>query len=110
MAQSRPGVVSGPQPGRLGMVVKVRCGPTQGRLIRQNAKRLYAAFPGAAQELGIQQLLDTPITDATGVAQGPDSICNASVPLPTPAPTGVLPTGGGVPHYPDPITECACLR
>jgi hypothetical protein len=78
--------------------------------IRQNAGRLYAAFPGVAQELGIQQLLDTPITDAAGIAQWTDSICNASVPLPTPAHTGVLPAGGGVHHYPSPITEIAFFK
>jgi hypothetical protein len=84
--------------------------PAKVDLIRQNAKRLYAAFPGSAQELGIQPLLDTPITDAGGVAQWTDSICNASVPLPTPAHTGVLPTGGGVHHYPSPITEIAFFK
>ena len=84
--------------------------PAKVDLIRQNAKRLYAAFPGAAQELGIQPLLDTPITDATGVAQWTDSICNASVPLPEPAHTGVLPAGGGVHHYPSPITEIAFFK
>jgi hypothetical protein len=73
--------------------------------IRRNAQRLYAGFPGAAQELGIQELLNTPITDAAGVGQWTDSICNASVPLPPPAHTGVLPTAGGVHHYPTPITD-----
>jgi hypothetical protein len=79
--------------------------PQKVDLLRQNAQRLYAAFPGAAAELGIQELLDTPITDAAGIAQWTDSICNASVPLPTPDHTGVLPSGGGVHHYPSPITE-----
>jgi hypothetical protein len=79
-------------------------------LLRQNAKRLYVAFPEAAKELGIQQLLDTPITDAAGIAAWTDSICNASVPLPTPAHTGVLPTGGGVHHYPSPVTEIAFFK
>ena len=79
--------------------------PAKVDLLRQNAQRLYAAFPEAAQELGIQQLLETPITDAAGVAQWTDSICNASIPLPIPAHTGVLPTGGGVHYYPSPITE-----
>jgi hypothetical protein len=79
--------------------------PAKVDLLRQNAQRVYAAFPEAAGELGIQSLLDTPITDAAGIAQWTDSICNASVPLPTPAHTGVLPTGGGVHHYPSPITE-----
>jgi hypothetical protein len=78
--------------------------------MRQNARRLYAAFPEAARELGIQQLLDTPITDAAGIAAWTDSICNASVPLPTPAHTGVLPKGGGVHHYPSPITEIAFFK
>src|SRR5215472_4752362 len=73
--------------------------------IRRNAQRLYAGFPGAAQELGIQALLDTPIIDAAGIGQWTDSICNASVPLPPPAHTGVLPTAGGVHHYPTPITD-----
>ena len=84
--------------------------PAKVDLIRQNAKRLYAAFPDAVQELGIQQLLDTPITDAAGVAAWTDSICNASVPLPSPAHTGVLPAGGGVHHYPTPITDIAFFK
>lgn len=84
--------------------------PAKVDLLRQNAQRLYAAFPEAAQELGIQQLLSTPITDAAGVAQWTDSICNASVPLPTPAHTGVLPAGGGVHHYPSPITEISFFK
>jgi len=84
--------------------------PAKVDLLRQNAQRLYAAFPEAAQELGIQTLLDTPITDAAGIAQWTDSICNASVPLPTPAHTGVLPTGGGVHHYPSPITEIVFFK
>ena len=84
--------------------------PAKVDLIRQNASRLYAAFPDAVQELGIRQLLDTPITTAAGVAQWTDSICNASVPLPAPAHTGVLPAGGGVHHYPSPITEIAFFK
>lgn len=84
--------------------------PAKVDLLRQNAQRVYAAFPDAVQELGIQSLLDTPITDAAGIAQWTDSICNASVPLPTPAHTGVLPTGGGVHHYPSPITEITFFK
>ena len=79
--------------------------PAKVDLLRLNAKRLYAACPEAAQELGIQELLDTPITDAAGIANWTDSICNASMPLPAVAHTGVLPKGGGVHHYPSPITE-----
>jgi hypothetical protein len=50
-------------------------------------------------------LLATPITDAAGVAKWTDSICNASVPLSPVAHTGELPKGGGVHHYPTPITD-----
>src|SRR5215831_5408967 len=84
--------------------------PAKVDLLRQNARRLYAAFPEAVQELGIGQLLDTPITDAAGVAAWTDSICNASVPLPPHAHTGVLPAGGGVHHYPSPVTEIAFFK
>jgi hypothetical protein len=73
--------------------------------LRINARRLYAAFPGAAEELGIRELLDTPITDAAGVAKWTDSICNASVALPRPLHTGVLPGKSGVHHYPTPVQE-----
>lgn len=73
--------------------------------LRLNARRLYAAFPGSAAELGIQALLDTPVTDAAGVAAWCDSICNASIPLPPSAHTGVLPKNGGVHHYPAPIVD-----
>jgi hypothetical protein len=75
--------------------------------LRLNARRLYAAFPEAADELGIRELLDTPITDAAGVARWTDSICNASVPLPAAVHVGVLPGAptGGIHHYPSPIAE-----
>jgi Family of unknown function (DUF6424) len=73
--------------------------------IRRNAQRLYAPFPGVVAELGIGDLLATPITDAAGVAKWTDSICNASVPLSPVAHTGELPKGGGVHHYPTPITD-----
>jgi Family of unknown function (DUF6424) len=73
--------------------------------LRRNAQRLYAGFPGTAEQLGIRDLLDTPVTDAAGVARWCDSICNASLPLPASAHTGVLPANGGVHHYPAPITD-----
>jgi hypothetical protein len=81
--------------------------PAKVDLLRQNARRLYAAFPEAVTELGIRTLLDTPITDAEGVARWTDSMCNASVPLPQPVHTGVVPPAptGGVHHYPTPITD-----
>lgn len=79
--------------------------PARVDLLRRNARRLYAAFPGVAEELGIRELLDTPITDADSVAHWTDSICNASVPLSPGAHTGVLPKNGGVHHYPTPVTD-----
>jgi hypothetical protein len=78
--------------------------------LRLNAKRLYAAFPGVADELGITTLLETPITDAAGVETWTDSICNASVALPPTLHTGVLPTAGGVHHYPAPIVEIGFIK
>jgi hypothetical protein len=78
--------------------------------LRQNARRIYAAFPDAAQELGIRDLLDTPITDADGVARWTDSICNASVPLPHNEHSAELPRGGGVHHYPSPVTEIVFFK
>ena len=78
--------------------------------LRLNARRLYAAFPDAADELGIRELLDTPITDAAGVAHWTDSICNASVPLPATAHTGVLPKSGGMHHYPAPIVDITFFK
>jgi hypothetical protein len=78
--------------------------------LRQNARRVYAAFPAAAEELGIRELLDTPITDAEGVARWTDGICNASVPMPSALHTGVLPKAGGVHHYPTPITDISLFK
>ncbi|WP_377268038.1 DUF6424 family protein [Peterkaempfera sp. SMS 1(5)a] len=84
--------------------------PAKVDLLRQNARRLYAAFPGTVEELGIRDLLDTPITDAAGVARWTDSICNASVPLPHPVHSGELPAGGGVHHYPGPVAEITFFK
>ncbi|MFI9722159.1 DUF6424 family protein [Streptomyces sp. NPDC052396] len=84
--------------------------PQRVDLLRQNARRLYAAFPDAVEELGIRELLDTPITDADGVARWTDSICNASVPLERKDHSAELPTGGGVHHYPSPITEIGFFK
>ena len=79
--------------------------PARVDLLRQNAQRLYALCPEAARALGIEELLKTPITDAAGVENWTDSICNASVPLEAVHHTGTLPLGGGVHHYPTPITD-----
>jgi hypothetical protein len=84
--------------------------PAKVDALRINAKRIYAGFPDAVTELGIEELLNTPITDAAGVAAWVDSICNASVPLPGPSHTGVLPAAGGVHHYPTPITDIETIK
>lgn len=78
--------------------------------LRQNARRLYAGFPGSAEYLGIRELLDTPITDAAGVEAWTDSICNASVPLPAALHTGCLPKSAGYHHYPAPIVEIQTFK
>jgi uncharacterized protein DUF6424 len=83
--------------------------------LRHNARRLYAGFPRSFVEfktLGIdlQELLDTPITDAAGIARWTDSICNASIPLPRPLHTGWLPNGSGVHTYPTPVTDIVFFK
>lgn len=86
--------------------------PARVDILRQNARRLYAAFSDAVVALGIRDLLDTPIVDAAGVARWTDSICNASMPLEPAFHTGVLPgaTTGGVHHYPSPIAEIELFK
>jgi hypothetical protein len=84
--------------------------PAKVDMLRTNAKRLYAGFPGSYDEfatlkIDLKELLDTPITDAEGIAHWTDSICNASVPLPQPVHTGTVPKGGGVHNYPTPVTD-----
>jgi hypothetical protein len=78
--------------------------------LRVNARRLYEGFPDAVAELGIRDLLDTPITNAEDVAAWTDSICNASVPLPMELHRGVLPAAGGIHHYPAPVAEIAFFK
>ena len=66
--------------------------PAKIDLLRQNAKRLYdLVAPQLKQRLDPDGLLDTPITDAGGVAKWTDSIFNAGVPLHPSFHTGVLP-------------------
>ncbi len=89
--------------------------PKKVDVLRQNAARLYRGFPGtfgAFQKLGIdlKKLLETPITDAAGVAEWTDSICNASVPLPQRLHIGTLPKGGGVHSYPTPVVDIDRIR
>lgn len=98
--------------------------PSKVDLLRQNAKRLYDLLaPDIKQELDPDGLLDTPITDAAGIAKWTDSIFNAGVPLHPAFHTGVLPHGGGVEnaetadpepagvhHYPTPIVDIQLFK
>lgn len=87
--------------------------PAKVDVLRQTAQRLYAGFSDSVPALqalvgstyDVRTVLDTPITDADGVALWTDSIFNASVPLPQPAHTGVLPGAAGAHHYPAPVQE-----
>jgi hypothetical protein len=72
--------------------------PAKIDLLRQNAKRLYDLLaPEIKQELDPGGLLDTPITDAAGVAKWTDSLFNAGVPLQPTFHTGTLPGGASTP-------------
>ncbi len=98
--------------------------PVKVDLLRQNAKRLYdLVSPQVKQQLDPGGLLDTPITDAAGVARWTDSIFNAGVPLQPSFHTGVLPGAGaqspaappnahpaGVHHYPTPIADIQLFK
>ena len=65
-------------------------------LLRQNAKRLYdLVAPAVKQQLDPNGLLDTPITDAAGVATWTDSIFNAGLPLQASFHVGVLQAANG---------------
>ena len=104
--------------------------------IRQNAKRLYdLVAPEIKQELDPNGLLDTPITDAAGIAKWTDSIFNAGVPLHQGFHIGALPKGkaqaqnspdagdqsqaiaapgdpepAGVHHYPTPVVDIQLFK
>jgi len=79
--------------------------PAKVDVLRDTARRLYARFPEAAAELGLQALLDKPIETSEDVAAWTDSICNASVPVSAGEHRGVLPKAGGIHHYPTPVAE-----
>lgn len=84
--------------------------PAKVELLRLNAVRLYAGFPltiPAMAKLGYKDtsILTTPIVTADDIGHWVDSIFNSCVPLPAVHHTAVLPTGGGVHHYPTPITD-----
>jgi len=90
--------------------------PAKVEKLRLAAKAVIDAFPSTIagyEALGYtdgKAILETPITDATGVAAWTDSIFNASVPLPALAHVGVLPTGGGFHHYPKPIVDIEMFK
>jgi hypothetical protein len=75
--------------------------PAKVDLLRQNAKRIYDLLaPQVKQQLDPGGLLDTPITDADGIAKWTDSIFNAGVPLHPSFHTGVLAAAGQSPSAP----------
>lgn len=90
--------------------------PAKVDLLRINAQALYRAFPLTVPEMvrlgyrKAQAILDTPITDAEGVADWVDSIFNSCVPLPAHWHTGARPTGAGEHHYPRPITNIEFVK
>jgi hypothetical protein len=95
-------------------------------LLRQNAKRLYdLVAPAVKQQLDPNGLLDTPITDAAGVATWTDSIFNAGLPLQASFHVGVLQAANGqgqsppaatnqepagVHHYPTPVVDIQLFK
>jgi hypothetical protein len=86
--------------------------------LRQNARRVYAAFPKtipAMVQMGYKQaqaILETPITDANGMAIWVDSVFNSCVPLPTGRHVGTIAAThiGGRHHYPAPITDIDLVK
>jgi uncharacterized protein DUF6424 len=90
--------------------------PAKVEHLRLNAKRLYDAYPATLPEmtkLGYKDadtILNTPITDANGVASWVDSIFNSCVPLPAVRHIGVLPQGDGRHHYPTPVTDIDLVK
>src|SRR5262249_48200618 len=86
--------------------------PAKVDLLRQNAKALVDQFPQTIpklKELGYhdaEKVLNTPITDAGGIARYVDSLYNACVPLPQPVHTGAInranDRAGGKHPYPAP--------
>lgn len=75
--------------------------------LRANAVNFYSVFPQSAAALGLRDVLDTPITDAAGVARFVDSLLNASVPLPQTLHVGLVEQHGvaGAHHYPAPLVD-----
>jgi hypothetical protein len=75
--------------------------PTKVDRLRQYAARMVAKFPDtlpgyeAFGDHDCRVVLETPITDAAGIAARTDSIFNTGLPLPVGAHTGVLPKAAG---------------
>ena len=90
--------------------------PKKVEQLRLNAKRVYDGFPATLPEMARlgyaagDTILNTPITDDTGVARWVDSIFNSCVPLPAARHIGVLPKGDGRHHYPTPITDIDLVK
>jgi hypothetical protein len=90
--------------------------PTKAEALRRNAQRTYSGFPKAISEMlrmgyhAANEILNTPISDAAGVATWVDSIFNSCVPLPAVRHIGQLPNGGGRHHYPAPITDIELVK
>jgi hypothetical protein len=85
------------------------CGdPAKVELLRQDAVSLIDAFSGtrkALADIGYKDIarLDTPIVTADDVAWYTDSLFNSCVPLDRLKHQGILPSGAGKHHYPEPI-------
>jgi hypothetical protein len=89
---------------------------SQDRSVRHNAKRVYGGFRKTTPEMirlgyeAAEEILNTPIDDAAGVATWVDSIFNSCVPLPALRHIGQLPKAGGRHHYPAPITDIELVK
>jgi hypothetical protein len=90
--------------------------PAKAETLRRNAQRVYGGFPKTIPEMlrlgykDADDILNTPISDAAGVATWVDSIFNSCVPLPALRHVGQLPKGGGRHHYPAPITDIELVK
>jgi hypothetical protein len=90
--------------------------PAKAEALRHNAKRVYGGFRKTTPEMirlgyeAAEEILNTPIDDAAGVATWVDSIFNSCVPLPALRHIGQLPKAGGRHHYPAPITDIELVK
>ena len=90
--------------------------PAKTEALRHNAKRIYGGFRKTTPEMirlgyeAAEEILNTPINDAAGVATWVDSIFNSCVPLPALRHIGQLPKAGGRHHYPAPITDIELVK